>query len=54
MKETKKRIRVRVRENEDTRKEKKRKTIIYQKYVYRGDSKINKWNNKEKYKIMTN
>ena len=29
---------------------KKRKTIIYQKYVYRGDTKISKWNNKEKYK----
>ena len=26
------------------------KTIIYQKYVYRGDKKINKWRNKEKYK----
>ena len=31
-----------MRENEDTRKEKKRKTKIYQKYVYRGDTKINK------------
>ena len=26
----------------DTRKEKKRKTIIYQKYVYGGDAKIKK------------
>ena len=40
MKETKKRIRVR--ENEDTRKEKKRKTIIYQEYVHGGDAKIKK------------
>ena len=31
-----------LRQNEDTRKEKKRKTIIYQKYVHRGDTKINK------------
>ena len=29
-----------MRENEDTRKEKNRKTIIYQKYVHRGDTKI--------------
>ena len=28
--------------NKDTRRVKKRKTIIYQKYVYRGDTKINK------------
>ena len=40
MKETKKRIRVR--ENEDTRKEKKRKTKIYQEYVHGGDAKIKK------------
>ena len=40
MKETKKK-RIRVRENEDTRKEKKRKTIIYQKCVFIGDTKIN-------------
>ena len=40
-KQTKKRIRV-WEQNEDTTKEKKRKTIIYQKYVYRGDTKINK------------
>ena len=39
-----------MRENEDTRREKKRKTIIYQKYVHRGDTKINKRKNKEKYK----
>ena len=26
------------------------KTIIYQKYVYRGDTKINKMKNREKYK----
>ena len=25
--------------NKDTRREKKRKTIIYQKYVFRGDTK---------------
>ena len=40
-KETKKRIRVRE-QNEDTRREKNRKTIIHQKYVFRGDTKINK------------
>ena len=28
--------------NKDTRREKNRKTKIYQKYVYRGDTKINK------------
>ena len=28
--------------NKDTRREKKRKTIIYQKYVHAGDTKINK------------
>ena len=31
-----------LRQNEDTRREKNRKTKIYQKYVYRGDTKINK------------
>ena len=30
------------RENKDTRREKKRKTIIYQKYVHAGDTKIDK------------
>ena len=30
------------RQNEDTRREKNRKTEIYQKYVQRGDTKINK------------
>ena len=30
------------REYEDTRREEKIKTIIYQKYVYRGDKKIKK------------
>ena len=28
--------------NKETRREKKRKTIIYQKYVHAGDTKINK------------
>ena len=28
--------------NKGTKREKKRKTIIYQKYVYAGDTKINK------------
>ena len=28
--------------NKDTKREKKRKTIIYQKYVHAGDTKINK------------
>ena len=28
--------------NKDTRREKKRKTIIYQKYVHAGDTEINK------------
>ena len=31
-----------LRENEDTRREKKSKTEIYQKYVYRGDIEIKK------------
>ena len=45
VKETnKKRVRVR----EKVKILEKRKTIIYQKYVYRGDKKIKKWRNKEK------
>ena len=39
--------------NKDTRREKKRKTIIYQKYVHAGDTKTNnikkKRRNEEKY-----
>ena len=31
-----------LRQNKDTRREKNRKTTIYQKYVFRGDKKINK------------
>ena len=42
--------------NKDTRREKKRKTIIYQKYVHAGDTKTKnikkKRRNKEKYTII--
>ena len=31
-----------LRANKNTRREKNRKTKIYQKYVFRGDTKINK------------
>ena len=40
-KQTKKRIRV-TDKMKTLEERKKRKTIIYQKYVYRGDTKINK------------
>ena len=43
-----KKKRIRVREKVKILEE--RKTIIYQKYVYRGDTKIKKWRNKEKWK----
>ena len=33
--------------NKDTRREKKRKTIIYQKYVHAEDKKIKKYKNEE-------
>ena len=36
--------------NKDTRREKKRKTIIYQKYVHAGDTKTKNINKKEKKK----
>ena len=37
--------------NKDTRREKKRKTIIYQKYEHAGDTKIDK-KEKKKYRII--
>ena len=40
--------------NKDTRREKKRKTIIYQKYVHAGDSKINKKKKKRRNKETYN